>query len=440
MQVLIQVAQLILALTILVFIHELGHFLAARAFGVKVEKFFIFFDAWGKKIWSFKRGDTEYGIGWLPLGGYVKIAGMVDESLDKESMKLPPQPWELRSKKNWQKFIVMIAGIVMNVILGIILYIFILRTYSTHYTTVETINQDGGVYAAAAGREYGFETGDKLVSINGKSYERIDDYISPRLYFGSEVVVDRNGKQITIQVPDSAFRDKMRGRSLIDIRTIVSVKDLSDSLDYAAKAGIKPGDKIIEIDSTPVICFSHLTEILDEHKLASVWVTVERGTEQITMPVQVDKEGRIGFDPRIKYYAYDSTRYTMGSAIRYGSRDAFEVFYFQAISIWRIMRGDIPARDAVSSPIAIAQLFAPKWDWASFWMLTALLSMVLAFMNLLPIPALDGGHILFIGIESIIGRKLSDKFMERAQIVGMIMLLALMVFAVGNDVLKMIGL
>lgn len=440
MQVLIQVAQLILALTILVFIHELGHFLAARAFGVKVEKFFIFFDAWGKKIWSFRRGETEYGIGWLPLGGYVKIAGMIDESLDKDAMKSEPQPWELRSKKNWQKFIVMIAGIVMNVILGILLYIFILHNYSTHYTSIDAINNAGGVYAAEAGRQYGFESGDKLVSINGKSYERIDDFLSARLYFGSEVVVDRGGKQITIEVPDSAFRDKMRGKSIIDIRSVVSVKGLSDSLDYARKAGMQTGDKIVSIDSIPITCFSQLTELLSAHKEGQVWVTVERKNESVTMPVQVDKKGRIGFEPTAKYYSYDSTRYTLGKSISYGTRDAFEVFYFQAISIWRIMRGDIPARDAVSSPIAIAQLFAPKWDWASFWMLTALLSMVLAFMNLLPIPALDGGHILFIGIESIIGRKLSDTFMERAQVVGMIMLLALMVFAVGNDVLKMIGL
>ena len=211
-------------------------------------------------------------------------------------------------------------------------------------------------------------------------------------------------------------------------------------MDYARKAGMQTGDKIVSIDSIPITCFSQLTELLSAHKEGQVWVTVERKNESVTMPVQVDKKGRIGFEPTAKYYSYDSTRYTLGKSISYGTRDAFEVFYFQAISIWRIMRGDIPARDAVSSPISIAQLFAPKWDWASFWMLTALLSMVLAFMNLLPIPALDGGHILFIGIESIIGRRLSDTFMERAQVVGMIMLLALMVFAVGNDVLKMIGL
>ena len=264
--VIIQVAQLILALTILVFIHELGHFLAARMFGVRVEKFYIFFDAWGKKIWSFKRGDTEYGIGWLPLGGYVKIAGMVDESLDKEAMKLPPQPWELRSKANWKKFVVMIAGIVMNVILGIILYIFILNNYAKHYTTVEGVNKEGGIYATTSGQQYGFQTGDKLISINGNSYERLDDYMNARLYFGSKVVVERNGNQVPITVADSAFLDKMRGNILFDLKATVKIDSLSDTLLNAKQAGILRGDIIRSVDSVDITCYSHLIDILQSKK------------------------------------------------------------------------------------------------------------------------------------------------------------------------------
>ncbi len=439
MEVLIQIAQLILALTILVFIHELGHFMAARAFGVKVEKFYIFFDAWGKKLWSFKRGETEYGIGWLPLGGYVKIAGMIDESMDKEQMKQPAQSWELRSKPNWQKFIVMIGGIVMNVILGIILYIFILRNYAQEYIPVSAINETGGVYAAEAGRTYGFQTGDKLVSINGHEYERLDDYMSARLYFGSEVVVDRNGQQVTIIVPDSAFRDKMRGKALFDIRSTVQVDGLSDSLQLAKNAGVLSGDVISMIDDVAITCYSQMSEMFAARKGDTAHVTMDRNGQLVTLAVPVDATGRIGIEANVELYDYASEKYSLGKALSYGTRDAFEVFYFQAVSLLRIMRGDIPARDSISSPIGITKLFAPKWDWSSFWMLTALLSMVLAFMNLLPIPALDGGHIMFIGIESIIGRKLSDKFMERAQVVGMILLLSLMVFAVGNDIFKMIG-
>ncbi len=435
--VIIQVAQLILALTILVFIHELGHFLAARMFGVRVEKFYIFFDAWGKKIWSFKRGDTEYGIGWLPLGGYVKIAGMVDESLDKEAMKLPPQPWELRSKANWKKFVVMIAGIVMNVILGIILYIFILNNYAKHYTTVEGVNKEGGIYATTSGQQYGFQTGDKLISINGNSYERLDDYMNARLYFGSEVIVDRGGKQIPITVADSAFLDKMRGNILFDLKATVKIDSLSDTLLNAKQAGILMGDIIRSVDSVDITCYSHLIDILKSKKDQQILVTVERNGQLNTMPVAVNSDGKIGFKPDIEFFPYDSVKYTFAKAMSYGTRDAFEVFYFQAISLWRILKGDIPAKDSISSPIGITKLFNPVWDWSSFWLLTALLSMVLAFMNLLPIPALDGGHMMFIIIESITGKKLSDKFMERAQVVGMVLLLSLMVFAVGNDILKM---
>ena len=437
MDVVIQIAQLILALTILVFIHELGHFMAARMFGIRVGKFFIFFDAYGKKLWSIKRGDTEYGIGWLPLGGYVKIAGMIDESMDKDAMKKPAEPWELRSKPNWQKFIVMIGGIVMNVILGIILYVFILANYSKNYTTVEGVNNAGGIYATEAGKKYGFETGDKLVSINGRSYERLDDYVSARLYFGSDVVVDRNGKQIELVVADSAFKDKMRGEVLFDLKATIKIEDFSDSLKNAKEAGLQKGDILKAIDSVPVEYFTQMSEMFKARKGQSVPITVDRnGTEQ-TMLTQVDEHGRIGILTNTKLYAYDSVHYSFGKALSYGTRDAFEVFYFQAVSLVRIFRGDIPARESISSPIGITKLFAPKWDWTSFWILTALLSMVLAFMNLLPIPALDGGHIMFIAIESITGRKLSDKFMERAQLVGMILLLSLMVFAVGNDIVKM---
>jgi regulator of sigma E protease len=406
-------------------------------FGIRVEKFFIFFDAYGKKLWSIKRGDTEYGIGWLPLGGYVKIAGMIDESMDKDAMKKPAEPWELRSKPNWQKFIVMIGGIVMNVILGIILYVFILANYSKNYTTVEGVNNAGGIYATEAGKKYGFETGDKLVSINGRSYERLDDYVSARLYFGSDVVVDRNGKQIELVVADSAFKDKMRGEVLFDLKATIKIEDFSDSLKNAKEAGLQKGDILKAIDSVPVEYFTQMSEMFKARKGQSVPITVDRnGTEQ-TMLTQVDEHGRIGILTNTKLYAYDSVHYSFGKALSYGTRDAFEVFYFQAVSLVRIFRGDIPARESISSPIGITKLFAPKWDWTSFWILTALLSMVLAFMNLLPIPALDGGHIMFIAIESITGRKLSDKFMERAQLVGMILLLSLMVFAVGNDIVKM---
>ena len=436
MDTLIQVAQLILALTILVFIHELGHFLAARMFGIRVDKFYIFFDAWGKKIWSFKRGGTEYGIGWLPLGGYVKIAGMIDESMDTKQMSSEPQPWEFRSKPNWQKFIVMIAGIVMNIILGIILFILYLNHYEKYYTDVKSVNDNGGIYATEYGKsqEVGLQTGDKLIAVNGKEYTRLFDYASQRVYFGAELTIERNGKEIVIDVPNDAFKKLMLGDKLFDTRSTVVIDSFNTKLANAKNAGFQQKDKIIQVNGDSVICFAQLTEMLKNHKGDSVNVMVERNGASLNIPVLVDTSGQIGFIPGITVYPYDSIKYTVGKSLAFGFRDAYEIFYFQAIGVWKIITGQIPAKDSVQSPIGITKYFSPTWIWAGFWRMTALLSMVLAFMNLLPIPALDGGHILFIGIETVTRKKLSDKFLERAQVVGMVLLLSLMVFAVFNDI------
>ncbi|HRX23777.1 MAG TPA: RIP metalloprotease RseP [Chitinophagales bacterium] len=433
--VIIQVAQLILSLTILVFIHELGHFLAARMFGVRVEKFFIFFDAWGKKLFSFKRGDTEYGIGWLPLGGYVKIVGMIDESMDKEQMKGEPQPYELRSKPGWQKFIVMIAGIVMNVILGIIIYTIIHNHFDKSYYSVGTINQDG-IYASAGARDMGFQTGDKLVAVNGKHFDRYDDYVSMKVLFGAKVTVERNGKDVVIDVPNDYFQQVRAGYGFIEPLSSVVIDEFPDT-SSARDAGLQVGDKLIAVDGQPISCYGEFKEKMAASKGGQVAVTVFRGTDTVTIDAPVDTAGALGFVAQIKLLdKYQTTDYKLGSAFVYGARDAFEVFFYQAVGMWKLVTGQIKATESIQSPIGITQYFPKIWDWRSFWRLTALLSMVLAFMNLLPIPALDGGHILFIAVEGIIGRKLSDKFMERAQVVGMVLLLSLMVFAVGNDLFK----
>lgn len=434
--VIIQVAQLVLSLTILVFIHELGHFLAARMFGVRVEKFFIFFDAWGKKLFSFKRGDTEYGIGWLPLGGYVKIVGMIDESLDKEQMKSEPQPYELRSKPGWQKFIVMIAGIVMNVILGVIIYTFYLQGYDKEYYSVSEVNKDG-IYAAETARDMGFQTGDKLVAVNGKEYDRYNDFVSMKVLFGAEVTVERSGKQVVVDVPDEFFQDIRHGAGFIEARSIITVDSLTSTSPGARDAGIQSGDIIHAIDGKELFCYGEFKDLANDHKNEQMALTVLRDGQPVEMSVAVDSNGLLGFAADVALpESYRPTAYTLGSAFTYGARDAFEVFYYQAVGFWKLVTGQIKATESIQSPIGITQYFPKLWDWQAFWRLTALLSMVLAFMNLLPIPALDGGHIVFIIIEGIIGRKLSDTFMERAQVAGMILLLSLMVFAVGNDLFK----
>ncbi len=440
LQVLIMAGQLILALSILVTIHELGHFLAARAFGIRVEKFFVFFDFGGYKLFSIKRGDTEYGLGWFPLGGYVKIAGMIDESLDKEQLKREPESWEFRSKPNWQKFIVMVAGVVMNFILGIALYAFYLGQYQKSYIPQAEFNKEG-IYAYETAREYGFQTGDKLVSVNGKTYDRFEDYMANfRIFFGGEMMVDRNGQLITIQIPSSHFNRVREGMTgFLEMRNDVLVDSiLGPDLSPAARAGVQQGDRIAGINGEPLFAFGQLVETLGANKGDSVTLELDRDGQTLVVQTAVDTAGRIGFVPDIVLLYKDSTQYTTASALRYGAGDAWNWLYFNARAMGKIFTGDVPFAKSIESPIGIARIYGPTWDWAKFWWLTAILSMILAFMNILPIPALDGGHIMFILIETAIGRKLPDSFMEKAQVFGMVVILGLMVFAFGSDILEIV--
>lgn len=436
MDALIMAGQLILALTILVFIHELGHFLAAKAFGIRVEKFYIFFDAGGKKLFSATRGETEYGIGWLPLGGYVKIAGMIDESMDKEQMKKPPEPWEFRSKPNWQKFIVMVAGVVMNVLLGIFLYAMYLNVYVKDYLPVSELNKDG-IYAYQTARDFGFQTGDKLIAINGKKFERFEDYVSLKVFFGADVTVERNGKMVDVKVPGDFFKSLKDGRlKFIEVANTVSVDSILPESN-AQNAGIDQGDKFLALNGNKLFGFGDFYETLQANKNDTITATVERDGASRNMKVLVDSSGRLGFVPDVNSKDYELQEYTLSKSLGFGTKDAWGFMYYNAVGLGKIFQGEVNASESVQSPIGIATIYGATWEWPKFWRLTAILSMVLAFMNLLPIPALDGGHIMFIAIETVIGRKLSDTFLERAQIVGMVLILALMVFAFGNDIFKL---
>ncbi len=434
---LIMAGQLILSLAILVTLHEFGHYIAARAFGIRVEKFYLFFDAWGFKFFSFKKGDTEYGVGWLPLGGYVKIAGMIDESMDKKQLEKPVQDWEFRSKPAWQRLIVMIGGVVMNVIVGIIIFSMNLVVFEKQYMPIDELNKTG-IYAYETGKMLGFETGDKILKVNGESIERYNDATSIGVLFGATITVERQGEEVDVVVPDTMYREFKRTKQ--HVFGFENYSTLVDSVLQGAnadKAGLLKGDKILLVNNIQAQSFGDFKNLLYKHKGEDIELVVSRCNEGTdTLTAKVDSTGRIGFVaqvPQIKL-----ADYTLGQAIKYGTSDAMESMVINIKGLGKVFNGEEKATEAVQGPIGIAAMFGATWDWYRFWKLTGLLSMILAFMNILPIPALDGGHVMFTLYEMITRRKPSDKFLEYAQVVGMVLLLALMVFAVGNDVYQQI--
>ncbi|MEO8147042.1 MAG: RIP metalloprotease RseP [Bacteroidia bacterium] len=440
MDALIMTAQLILALSILVTLHELGHFWAARAFGIKVDKFYLFFDAWNFKLFSIQRGGTEYGIGWLPLGGYVKIAGMVDESMDIEQLEKPAQPWEFRSKPAWQRLIVMIGGVTMNLILGVTIFTCLLMFSKKEYLPNSSVTK--GIVAYKLGEQVGFKTGDKLLSINGKSFERFDDIYSSDVLFGANITVLREGKETTVVIPDDFYRTlNTKGRwEFIGAGPQVCMIKQFTTVENAEKAGLKIKDKILAVNDSSILTPEQLIAMLPNYKNQNVKVTIKRDKEIMNFTVMVNDSGRIGIAP--SYGAdidpsYLMAPYTFTKALSYGAGDAFEAITSTVAGLGKIFQGKEKATESLQGPIGIATLFGAQWDWLRFWTLTGLLSMVLAFMNILPIPALDGGHVVFLLGEMVTGRKPSDKLLERAQVAGMVILLTLMVFVFGNDLWKL---
>ncbi len=431
MAALIMTLQLILSLSLLVFIHELGHFLAAKAFGMRVEKFYIFFD-WGGKIWSKQIGETEYGIGLIPLGGYVKIAGMIDESMDKEQMAQEPQEWEFRSKPAWQRFIVMIGGIVMNILLGLIIFAGYNMYFDKDYIPVSELNKEG-VYAMPMAEEFGFKTGDKILSINGEVPERAKDLSNIGVFFGSEWEIERNGQKMNLSMPDTLFRRAKEG-FLGPMNQKVSVLAVADG-SGAAKGGLQKDDVITKVNNQQVRNFFDFKKEAEKAKNKSINITVNRGNKPLSLTCAVDSLGRLGFNPIVSSEEYyPRTDYSWGSAFAFGAKEGWDAIYYNAKGFALIFAGKISAVESIQSPIGIAKIFGGDWQWDRFWKLTGLISFVLAFMNILPIPALDGGHMVFLAVEMLRGKPLSDAFLEKAQIVGFIILLPLMMFAIGKDI------
>ncbi|HTI57383.1 RIP metalloprotease RseP [Mucilaginibacter sp.] len=441
MSIVIMVGQLLLGLSILVILHELGHFLAARAFGIKVEKFYLFFDAWGVSLVKFNYKGVEYGVGWLPLGGYVKIAGMIDESMDKEQMAGPPQPWEFRSKPAWQRLIVMLGGITVNIFVGIFIFWMLTIKYGDTYIPMSSAKY--GIVPGSIGKKIGLKAGDQVISINGKPVKHFEELTNPKVFLDNTVLnIQRGTERLNITVPGDILNDiSAKGQAGIEdfISMLPRSKFSVDSvIGNAKKAGLQKGDSITAVDGQKVVFFDQFRDKLDSNKNKKVILTVVRANNTMQLPIVVDKDGRVGFYRPIKelFPKEDTLNYSFFASLPVGASKAWTNFTNNAKGLKKIFTGKVKAQNAVSSPIGIAKLYGGYFDWYKFWSLTGFISMVLALMNLLPIPALDGGHAVFLIIEMIKGKPLSDKFLEKAQIVGFVLLIGLMVFAFGNDILK----
>lgn len=435
-------AQLLLGLSILVGLHELGHLLTAKLFGMRVEQYYIGFPP---KIFGFRYGETEYNLGAIPLGGFVKISGMVDESLDTKNLSEEPQPWEFRAKPAWQRLIVMMGGIIVNVITGIIIFIFLTYIYGDTFIPRSEVLENG-IVAYDLGEEIGLQTGDKVLQVNGEDYVKFSDLTSADVLLADAAyyTVDRNGETVDVKIPSGfldKYSDKEAAAQFMSVRLLPKIGQLIEG-GNAEQAGLQVGDRIVGVDGQDIVYFDEMRDILSDNKGNTVEMKVIRGDQSgpeaiqqtISLSVPVDEEGMIGL--ATEPWKLDRTEYTFAESIPHGTQEAFNVVWINARALGKIFQGEVSASKSISGPIGIAQIFGGDWNWGRFWRITGLLSMVLAFFNFLPVPALDGGHVAFLSYEIISGRKPSDKFLEGAQKVGMVLLLTLMTFAIFNDIFK----
>ncbi|HOA10288.1 MAG: RIP metalloprotease RseP [Bacteroidales bacterium] len=437
MEILVKVGQFFLSLSILVILHEMGHFMFAKLFKTRVEKFYLFFNPWFS-LFKFKHGETEYGIGWLPLGGYVKISGMIDESLDKEQMKQPPQPYEFRSKPAWQRFLIMIAGVMVNVVLAIVIYCATLYTWGEEYLPTRSLKY--GVSCDSLAQSIGFQNGDKILSVSGREVENFQMVAHDILLNDDRTVeVLRGNDTIKITVGEEALASLVKN-PLIFIPRIPFIVDEVRPNEPAQAAGFLKGDKLLAVNNTPKQFFDEFRQAMQENKSKTVTVTVERGGQPVNLEVNVPESGIIGIVPvtdLTKFFEINRKDYTLLQSIPAGIARGTATIKSYLKQLKLIFKPETKAYESLGGFISIGKIFPGTWDWQAFWNLTAFLSIILAIMNILPIPALDGGHVLFLLYEMVSGRKPSDKFLEYAQIIGITLLLLLIVYANANDIVKL---
>ncbi|MDR1403378.1 MAG: RIP metalloprotease RseP [Tannerellaceae bacterium] len=435
---LIKALQLILSLSILVLVHEFGHFLFARLFKVRVEKFYLFFDPWFALFrYKWKNGETEYGIGWLPLGGYCKISGMIDESMDKEQMAQPPQSYEFRSKSAGKRLLIMIGGVLFNFLLALFIYSMVLFAWGDKYLPLE--NMKMGMDYSETFRNIGFQDGDILLNADGVKLERFGADALRAVVNAKSVTVLRNETETVISIPEDmmqrVFRDK---QGFAAIRFPMIIDKLAGDNAPAVLAGLQPKDSIVSVDNKVTLTFYEVSELFSERKNQEVILGFYRNGIEQTAQVKLDSLGKIGI-----YVALPEQIYTTVTTT-YGFLESFPAGIRLGVNTLKVYVGDMKyvfTKEGASSLGGfgtIGRLFPAQWDWRSFWMTTAFLSIILAFMNILPIPALDGGHVMFLLYEVITRRKPSDKFLEYAQITGMLLLFGLLIYANGNDLFRFI--
>ncbi len=438
MEVLIKIIQFFMSLSLLVAIHEFGHFIVARMFKIRVEKFYIFFDPWFS-LFKFKRGDTEYGMGWVPLGGYVKIAGMIDESMDLEQMKAPVQPWEFRAKPAWQRFCVMVAGVVMNVLLAILIYSGVRYVWGESY--MANADAKWGYEFNEAAERMGFRDGDKVLTVDGEELDAVGDLRSMLLLTEGdrEVVVVRGGEQMTLNIPFDEMLAMRRNREYEDLYTL-RVPFIIDSIasESAAAAGLRVGDEVVACNEHENVSATTMTtSLLKQYSGDTVTLRVLRAGAEQELQVPVDEDGKIGVMLKADMFQPRTREFTLLQAIPAGVSLAGETIadYWEQLKL--IFQPKTKMYEELGGFISIGKIFPSEWNWLQFWTMTAFLSIILAVMNILPIPGLDGGHALFTLWEIITGRKASDKFLEVMQYIGLAILFVLLVYANGNDIYRL---
>jgi regulator of sigma E protease len=437
----IKAAQFILSFSILILLHEFGHYITAKWFKCRVEKFYLFFNPWFS-LWKKKKGETEYGMGWIPLGGYVKISGMIDESMDKEAMKQPAQPYEFRSKPAWQRLIIMLGGIIVNIILAILIFIMILWVWGKEY--LPPVNAKYGIVADSLAQKSGLKDGDVILKVGGKDVKNILRIRADIVYNeGPAIFTVKRGDSILTLNYDEKILRKLNSRDAGDFASVRIPFIISKfgKNSTGEKSGLQKGDRIIGVNNSPALFHNEYQELVKDKKNVDISLLIVRSKDTIIKTARLDENGKLGVsietDLKKLGFTTEKLKYNFFQAIPAGFRECWSTLANYMKGLKQLFNGKAKASESVGSVFSIGGIYPGEWDWHIFWTLTAVFSIILAFMNVLPIPGLDGGHALFTFVEMITGRKPSDKFLEYSQIVGMILLFGLMAYALGLDIFRM---